>query len=698
MVSSDDVQTNNVLENTDEVSNNNEDDASQNSADSTENSENDVSPNNIESSNSDTVTISQNENIVSTDNEDKKSHLSVANTTVVNGKKLYFYLKNSAGKGISGQKVTITFANKKYTKTTDSNGQFSLNINSKVGQYTVTITYDGNNNYLASSALFKIKVYKEKTILTVASTSIAREKYLYIYLKNSAGNAISGQKVTITFANKKYTKTTNSNGRVSLKMNYKAKYYSVKVKYSGTTSYLASSKTFKVKVYKQKTKISVSSTSILRGTYMTVLLQDENNNAISSKLVTITFNKKHFQKYTNKKGEATLKIISKAGTYPVKIRYAGSASYLSCSKTFTAKSYAYKTKIEVNNPQIIKGNYLNIYLKNSDNKAVSNQKLEIKFNNKKYSKTTNSNGGVSLKIDANVNNYTTTIKYAGSTSYLSASKTLTISVITNTAKIIATNQVSNGNYSVRLVDSNGIPISNKIITLYAYNGTQSIGSGINITTKTIILDSDNIYNKTADLKLLNDIRDILISKGYNVTVNSNIGPNAHCNDIMGNYSDACVFCIFGGVDSGMFVDMASNWYQYYLNKYNNQVVLGFTRTLRNLATETFLERAHDDNYSPNNFTGLANPGTYLNEKGFDYVYGNTASQIAENFINYAVNGLSIGKDNILPGVLKTYTATTDENGYASISGLSEGHYKIISSCSSATEYTIDSVTSYLTVT
>lgn len=561
-------------------------------------------------------------------------------------------------------------------------------------------TNQNNDATSASQPKEQSKVYKQKTKITVASTSIARGKYLHIYLKDNNGKSVSGQKITINFANKKYTRNTNINGLCTLKMNYKAtKYYSVKVKYGGSATYQSSSKSFKVKVYKQKTKITVKSKTIIRGKYMHIFLKDNKGKALSSKLLKIKFNKKSFKRYTNKKGEATLKIKSKAGKYPVKIKYAGSATYQSSSKSFTVKSCLDKSKIEVKNSKIIKGNYLYAYLKNSANKAISKQKIVITFNNKKYTKTTNSKGRISLKIDVKAKNYKTTLKYSGSKSYLSTSKTLTIKVTNkNHAKIVANNETSLGTYSVRLIDDNGNPINNEKITIYTYNGLQSVGSKISINKKTIILDSDNIYNKETDKKLLNDIATILRSKGYTVIVNSDIGPNAHCSDIMGKYSDVCVFCIFGGADSGMFVDMSSKWYQNYLNKYNNEVVLGFTKTSKNLATETWLERAHDDNYSPSSFTGLANPGTYLNKNGFDYVYGDTASQLAENFINYAVKGLSIGKDNILPGIIKTYTANTDENGYATISGLDEGYYKIISSCSSTTEYIVDSVTSYLTVT
>ena len=496
--------------------------------------------------------------------------------------------------------------------------------NNKISVTKDEVDSSNSNNVLTSPQTNEentIKTENKQTYLSVTSTSVVNGKNLNIHLKNSAGIGISGQKISITFNNKKYTKTTNANGHIKLKMNYKAtKYYPVKVKYTESTSYLSTTNSFKVKVYKLKTKLTIKSKTIIRGKYMYIFLKDSNGNALSSKKVIIKFNKKSFKKYTNNNGQATLKIVSKAGKYPVKITYSGSTRYLSSSKSFTVTSCLDKIKITVFNSQIQKGNHLYVYLNsNSNNKALSNKKVIITFNNKKYIRTTNSNGRISLKIDAPANNYKTIIKYSGSNYYKASSITVNINVISKTStQIVATSKVSSSN-------------------------AQSIGSGIPITKKTIVLDSDNIYNKATDTKLLDDIASILKSTGYNVIVNYNINPNAHCSDIMGKYSDVCVFCIFGGVDSGMFVDMSAKWYQNYLKKYSNEVVLGFTRTTRNIATETWLERAHDDNYSPSSFTGLANPGTYLNTNGFDYVYGDTASQLAENFLKYAINGLSIGR-------------------------------------------------------
>lgn len=630
----------------------------------------------------------------------EKTSISLKSTSVLRGTSLYVYLKDNAGNPLSGKNIILTFANKKFTKVTDKNGGISLKISSaSTGKYAVKVNFNGDNDYLSSNKDFTVNVYRLNTKITISSKSIARGTYLYAYLKDSSGKAISGQKITIKHKGKTFRKTTNSKGRVSLKINSLAGKYSTRIKFAGSTSYLASSNSFTMSVYKQKTNIAVDSTSVVRGKYLYAYLKNSKGTPLASKKIVIRFNGKPFYKTTNKNGRVSLKINSKAGSYSTKITYAGSGYYKSSSKSFKLKSYIAKTKINIENSSVVRGKYFYAHLKDSSNKALSNEKVVITFGSTKYRKITDSKGKVGLKINANPNDYSVNVKYAGSTSYKSSSKSLTLKVLTNaTAKIIVKSSTP-GEYTVKITDMNGNPLANQTVTITTYKGNQSAGSGVGVTKKTIVLNSDNIYNKEKDIKLLNDIASILESNGYNVIVNKEIGPNAHSgSDIKGKYKNSTIFCIFSGVCAGTLVDMSANWYKYYLNKYDNQVKIGiFSPTTKiNLATEDWLNKAHDDDFS--GLTGLENPGTYVNKNGMDYVYGYTASEMANNFLKYAANGLSIGKDNTLPCIVEKYTVTTDENGLATISGLTSGNYKITTSYSNtALGYIADTVTTTLSV-
>ena len=671
----------------------NNDDGNTDSADSN------LNDGNGDSAGSDSDDITSN-----TEVSKEKTTISVSKTSIQRGTVLYIYLKDSNGNPISGKTLSLDIGGNKYTKTTDNNGAVSLKFSSLLGKYTLKVTFNEDSDYLSSNDSFALNIYQSATKITVSSQSVARGKYLYAYLKDSSGKAISGQTVKIKFRGKTYTKVTNSNGRVSLKITSVASKYTTKITYAGNTSYKSSSKSFTLNVYKTKTNITVASKSVIRGKYLYAYLKDSKGNPLASKSVKIKFyyskyRYKYFYKTTNSNGRVSLKINNKPGYYTTKIIYSGSGYYKPYTKSFQLKSYVASTKFTVANSSVVRGKYFYAYLKDSSNKAIANQKVVITFNGDKYSKTTDSNGRVSLKINSPVKSYSVKLNYAGSISYKSSSKSLTLKVLNNVTAKLNIKTSGPGEFTVRLTDLNGNPIANQNVSITSIHGNQAAGTGDKITTKTIIIDSDNIYNKATDLKFINDIAQILRSKGYKVLVNDDIGPNEHCKDIYKyGYENSCIFCIFGGCDSGMFYDMSSKWYQNYLNQYDNRVVLGFTRTQVDLATCTWLKRAHDDNYSPLSFTGLSNPGTYLNDHNMDYVYGRTAAEMANNFLNYAVKGLSIGLNNTIPCDIDTYKVTTDENGFATISDLSSGTYTMKCSYSNtALGYVADTIQSKVTI-
>ena len=619
--------------------------------------------------------------------------ISVSKTSIKRGTTLYIYLKDNNGNPISGKSLLLDIGGNKYNKTTDANGAVTLKFNSFLGKYTLKVNFEGDSGYLPSAESFDINIYQVKTNITVASESVARGKYLYAYLKDSSGNALAGQTVKIRFNGKTFTKVTNSKGRVSLKIPSVAAKYLTKITYAGNTSYKASNKSFYLTVYRTKTNITVKSTSVVRGKYLYAYLKDKKGNPLVNKTIRIRFNGKNFYKKTNSNGRVSLKINSKSGYYTTSINYAGSGYYKPFTKSFKLRSYVAKTKFTVANATVVRGKYFYAYLKDSSNRAVSGEKVVITFDGKKFTKTTNSNGRVSLKINSVPSSYKVKLNHAASIGYAASNKSLTVKVLTNATAKITIRNGSPGEFTIRLTDMKGNPLVNQTVSITSLFGNQSAGSGLKMTKKTIIIDSDNIYNKAKDLKFINDIAKILRSKGYKVLVNDDIGPNEHCEDIYKyGYENVCVFCIFGGVDSGMFVDMCSNWYQNYLKKYNNRVVLGFTKTQVDLATSSWLKRAHDDDYSPASFTGIQNPGTYLNEHNMDYVYGRNATEMANNFLKYAVNGLSIGLNNTIPCDIDTYKVTTDENGFATISGLASGTYTMKCSYSNtALGYVADTV-------
>lgn len=628
--------------------------------------------------------------------------ITIQNDSIERGSSLTVKLKDNNGTGIANKTVIINIKNKTYEKITDDAGQASLQINLAANTYNTIISYEGDEIYESCSMDFNVTVYQMKTKINIINKTVVKERNLVLELLDKNNNPLASQNITITVNNKKYTNKTNSKGLAYFKISLATGKYDVNAKYNGNKNYNQCSSNFSMTVTKLKSNFIIPKTSIVRGYSAYIYLKDINGKAIPSAKVTIKFNGKSYSKTTNANGRISFKISTK-GNYTLKLSYAGGESYLQRSQSFRIYSHNVKTKFIVTNYSVVRGKGLYIILRDSSNNNLPNKKVTFTILKKSYTKTTNANGKAGLQLTKVPGTYTIKLNFNGYYGYLKSQRTVKIKILKNTtADIIAKNQTRHlyGNstikYYVKLTDNNGNPIYNETIQLKVKCNNITTGTGHKITKKTIVLSSDNIIDKSTDKKLLNEMAKILRGKGYTAIV-SGIGPNYHVSDVA-KYSNVCVFSLVGGVDSGMFVDMASNYYQSYLKKNNNQFVLGCVAppVYLNLGNMTWLKRAHDDDYSPASFKGLYYPGKYFNKvTKLDYVYGEDAEQLVNNFLKYAKYGKSIDLSQSTPKTTQTYKLTTNKNGNAYIK-LPIGTYTITSSISNSA-YKVDTVTSTLNV-
>lgn len=318
--------------------------------------------------------------------------------------------------------------------TTDENGLATFMITGLAkANYVVYTSFEGDEQYAASEASSNLKISTTKTKITVSSTSVAKGNYLKVYLKDANGLAITNTKVSIKINGKTYAKTTNSNGLAQLKLTLTpGKYYKTVVKFAGNNHYVSSSKTFKIKIVKTSTSLTVKNATVVKGTGLYVTLKDKNSKLLASKKVYIKINGKTYTTTTNSKGVAFLSIKKlSAKSYKTKITYKGSSYYYASSKSLTVKVIKTPTTLSVASTSVVKGDYLVVYLKTKDGKALSKQKVYFKINGKTYSSTTNSNGKAKLLIKSLTvgKQYSTTISFKGTSYYSSTTKKLNIGIV-----------------------------------------------------------------------------------------------------------------------------------------------------------------------------------------------------------------------------------------------------------------------------
>ncbi|MDO5815357.1 MAG: cysteine peptidase family C39 domain-containing protein [Methanobrevibacter sp.] len=255
---------------------------------------------------------------LSTDNETNVTKttpdITVSSTSVKSKDTLEIYLKNSTDNPIQSKTLNVTLNNKLYSLKTDSKGTAKLGINLAAGNYKLTITFGGDDNYTSVSKTFDIQVSKLKTKITESANFVVKGNRLYFYLVDSNGNPVSGKKVTIKYNGKTYTKKTNSKGRISIKLKSKA---TIKVKYKGDSQYGASSKKIKIHVTKSRS-IKIGNSKLLTKGYLRVYIKI-NGKAVSKK-VTLIIGGKKITKKANSEGIVVFKPEVKANHYTVKAK------------------------------------------------------------------------------------------------------------------------------------------------------------------------------------------------------------------------------------------------------------------------------------------------------------------------------------------------------------------------------------------
>jgi 5-hydroxyisourate hydrolase-like protein (transthyretin family) len=230
---------------------------------------------------------------------------------------LEIYLQNSTGNPLKSKKLEVNLNNKIYTLKTNSKGTAKLNIDLAAGTYNLKISFEGDDNYTSVSKSFNIKVSKLKTKITESANFVVKGSYLYFYLIDSNGNPVSGKKVTVKLNGKKYTKKTNSNGRIGFKIKSSKKKNSIKLKYKGDKQYKSSSKKLKFYVTTSRS-IKIGNSKLLTKGYLRVYLKI-GGKAVSKK-VTLMIGNRKITKKSNSEGIAIFKPDVKAGHYTVKAK------------------------------------------------------------------------------------------------------------------------------------------------------------------------------------------------------------------------------------------------------------------------------------------------------------------------------------------------------------------------------------------
>ncbi|AMK14583.1 right-handed parallel beta-helix repeat-containing protein [Methanobrevibacter olleyae] len=591
-----------------------------------------------------------------------KISISNMNTYPQSGASFEAILKDNYGIPLAKKTIKLNLDGKTYIKTTDANGKVKLKIKlSSEKTYTITVSFDGDEEYNKTSAKAKIVVKKTSQKIISSNKAFAPNKsnYYSITLKDGNNKVIANKYVKFIINKKTYTVKTNSKGIAKIKIKLsKKKTYKITVKSSATKKYRAIRKTSKITIKSLKQKITCYNKRFAPNTvnYYSISLKDQNNIVIANKKITVKIGTKTYKKKTNKNGIVKIKIkLSKRKTYKVTIKSPKTTQYTAKAKTTKIVITSLKQRIRSSDKKYLPkaGAYYSISLKDENDKSIANKKVKFTLDSKTSTVKTNSKGIAKIKIDLTTDKvYTLKIYSPGTNKYKSATKTNKITIEKGIPKLISFDRTFSNNsrdeYSIYLRDYNGKALSNGKIIFTINGNTYNKITDSNGTAKlNINIKNPGTYKLVS--KFLGDVKNKAISKTNSITIKE--GSNISFIDK--NLQNSEIQKIIASCPNGNTVEFLGKTYSNINLKINKEISLisNVGTTLNGLSKRPVLN-INSNNVNISNFLIIANSingesdGILINNSNNVNILNNSIiNRLNPNKINDYNNG-----STVLPGI------------------------------------------------
>lgn len=155
--------------------------------------------------------------------------------------------------------------------------------------------------------------------ITTNSNFVKKGSNYNIYLVDGNDEKVANKKLKVILDGKTYEKTTDSNGKISIKVDSSASKTSLEVSYTGDEQYKAFSQI--INVYVEKSiSMKIGNSKLLTNGYLRIYLSGSTN-SIAYKTVKIKIGNKVFTKKTSAEGFIVFKPQMKTGSYKVTVTY-----------------------------------------------------------------------------------------------------------------------------------------------------------------------------------------------------------------------------------------------------------------------------------------------------------------------------------------------------------------------------------------
>ena len=352
--------------------------------------------------------------------------------------------------------VTVEIDGKKYTANI-INGTAKVNIPGLgVGDYNITTTYLGDAKYVSMTKKGNI------TVIPNMDVNLYVDDVVMIYhdgtrlvakLTDYQGRPIVNDIIYFTINGKTYAKTTDDNGAASMGLNLDSKVYTATVSYNESEVYSKISKNVTVTI--NPTVISEDLVKMYQNdTKFYVKFTDSTGKALANATVKFNIHGVFYTKKTDKDGVADLGIMLRPGEY-----------ILTAYNPVTGEEKGFNITVK---SLIVQSDLTKYYLNASKFQATIYDKngslavgknVTFNINGVFYTKTTDSNGVVSLAINLRPGEYIITTMYEG----LAVGNNIVVLPTLVTSDLNMT-YGDGSNFTAQTLDGQGKPLANQNVT------------------------------------------------------------------------------------------------------------------------------------------------------------------------------------------------------------------------------------------
>ena len=352
--------------------------------------------------------------------------------------------------------VTVEIEGKKYTANI-INGTAKVNIPGlDVGDYNITTTYSGDAKYVSMTKKGNI------TVIPNMDVNLYVDDVVMIYhdgtrlvakLTDYQGRPIVNDIIYFTINGKTYAKTTDDNGTVPMGLNLDSKVYTATVSYNESEVYSKISKNVTVTI--NPTVISEDLVKMYQNdTRFYVKFTDSTGKALTKTTVKFNIHGVFYTKKTDKDGVADLGIMLRPGEY-----------ILTAYNPVTGEEKGFNITVK---SLIVQSDLTKYYLNASKFQATIYDKngslavgknVTFNINGVFYTKTTDSNGVVSLAINLRPGEYIITTMYEG----LAVGNNIVV-LPTLVTRDLNMTYGDGSNFTAQTLDGQGKPLANQNVT------------------------------------------------------------------------------------------------------------------------------------------------------------------------------------------------------------------------------------------